>query len=842
LVWQCQLLGSIAMNTQQIINKIIDHSLFRTLCFFSLALLGSTVFTFVAWSILSVYIYIPTSEEIATALGMISAQSGWVQPEPAENYTFFLSTGVAIFLFGLAGYRSVVDLSRPGPVAKLGFVLAVLGLLTWLILMRWDSIVPPPENLSILIKVSIGHPWIFFGLGIFMSTLVLFVAKLEPFKKWRFMPLVLSLMPLLVLSRMVLISNDDGYVNTTHYEVFVFPLIQDWLNSGIHLTQKSQYGMYPIFLRPLWFFAGAPTTVAVSFVMSVLLFMSNIAMVTFMYRFSQNKTMATVFGLFGIIFSLLFYPFWPGDAYFEFFPVRLIFPALSMMFILLPLTRLHYPWVAYAVLAFGLAWNFESGLIGLIMFGVFSIALRFVPKWSAFNLLCIKHLAMSLAAITFSVFCLIYYYLYRFGAAPDFGGVLTMIKAFSAGVGAVPMPMFGVWIFHALIYGASIIVGIRWLFLSQHGHRREQAAALLALTAMGLLWLRYYQGRSMPLPLTFATFPAIFCLGILMDAIVSSLPRYQKLASRSMAIVIGGPLLASLFLWAGNDPVPQRQFDSFINEKDSARLNLVVNQVLKEYSLYKRHANDRLLVVAPYAHLVQLKLKVPNPINVAGMCQFWFESEIEDLVLALNDPTTRVVVFDRNNICPMNGVLTHPRVESLLSSKFNLVPKIEGCSFSHQENMKMFVSTRYQGTNVALGKPAVQSSEYGYLGASVAVDGNTDGRWAESTTTHTNLQSSPWWEVDLGSAVAVDSIEVWNRTDAFSDRLSAYWVFTSEKPFLPTDTLETLRARTDVFSNYQESAPCPVTTVRVNKSARFVRIQLQSKDYLSLAEVRVLSY
>jgi len=826
---------------------------FRDLGLYSLALLGTSAFAAAIWAILSATLSTPTSVEVATKLGIIGPLSGLVKPEPVENYTFLLSTGVGILLFGLAGYCSAVIASKPAPIAKLilalSLLLATLWILIWFTSMRWDSIIPP--NPSVLLSVPVAHPGIFFVLTIFTSALFWFASKIELSEKWRHMPLALCVVPLLVLSRMVLFNNDDNYVSTTHYEVFAYPLIQDWLNSGIHLTQKSQYGIYPIFLRPLWFLVGTPTTAAVTFVMSVLLFIANLAMLAFMYRFNRHKTTATVFGLFAIIFSLLFYPFWPGDAYFFFFPVRLVFPALSMVFMCLPLTRLRYPWVAYAVLAFGLAWNFESGLIGLVMFGVFSTALRFAPSWSVMTVLVLRQLAMALASVAFSALCVISYYLYRFGAVPQLGGVLTMIKAFSAGVGAEPMPMFGAWIFHVLIYGAAIFIGIRWLFNSPNTASREQAAALLALAAMGLLWLRYYQGRSLTLPLTHATMSAIFCLGIFMDAAVSALPRHQKIASKATAIVIGAPLLAALFLWAGTDPVPQRKLSEWINESANARLNLIVDRVIELFESNKRRTKDRLLVVAPYAHLVQLKLQQPHPINVAGMCQFWFESEIDNLVSVLNDPNTRAVVFDSNDFCSISGVVTHPRVEALLLAKFDLLSTDEGCSLSRQENMKMFVERRsdqdkqkkrFSSHNIAVGREASESSSFGSSQAAAAVDGIIDGRLDRGSTTHTGLQPDPWWQVDLGRSVPIQSVQIWNRTDCCSERLKDYWVFVSDKPFEKDQNLEELKKRPDIEKSFQTSIPCPNTTVSFPPAhGRYVRVQLQGAGYLSLAEVKVFA-
>ncbi len=39
------------------------------------------------------------------------------------------------------------------------------------------------------------------------------------------------------------------------------------------------------------------------------------------------------------------------------------------------------------------------------------------------------------------------------------------------------------------------------------------------------------------------------------------------------------------------------------------------------------------------------------------------------------------------------------------------------------------------------------------------------------STSHTEAADDPWWEVDLGSSVPVDSVVVWNRTDGVGDRL-----------------------------------------------------------------------
>lgn len=72
----------------------------------------------------------------------------------------------------------------------------------------------------------------------------------------------------------------------------------------------------------------------------------------------------------------------------------------------------------------------------------------------------------------------------------------------------------------------------------------------------------------------------------------------------------------------------------------------------------------------------------------------------------------------------------------------------------------------FDGTqNIAAQGTASQSST-GFGGdASRAIDGNTDGEYTANSTTHTNTEDDPWWELDLQSAVPIERIVLWNRTD-----------------------------------------------------------------------------
>jgi RHS repeat-associated protein len=87
----------------------------------------------------------------------------------------------------------------------------------------------------------------------------------------------------------------------------------------------------------------------------------------------------------------------------------------------------------------------------------------------------------------------------------------------------------------------------------------------------------------------------------------------------------------------------------------------------------------------------------------------------------------------------------------------------------------------------------------------------------------------------------VSTINIYGRTDCCSDRLSDYWVFVSDQPFLATDTPATLQNRAGTWNNHQTTYPNPSTAITVGAEGRYVRVQLSGTNYLSLAEVQVWS-
>ena len=141
---------------------------------------------------------------------------------------------------------------------------------------------------------------------------------------------------------------------------------------------------------------------------------------------------------------------------------------------------------------------------------------------------------------------------------------------------------------------------------------------------------------------------------------------------------------------------------------------------------------------------------------------------------------------------------------------------------------------------LSLGKPTNQSSFQNGATAALAVDGNTNGNsWSDNSVAITNWEAQPWIEVDLESVQDIKEINIWNRTDCCGGFLSNYYVFVSDVPFTSTNLTSTI-AQAGVTNYFEADAAGEPTTIDVNRTGRYVRVQLTGTSFLAVAELRVV--
>ena len=342
----------------------------------------------------------------------------------------------------------------------------------------------------------------------------------------------------------------------------------------------------------------------------------------------------------------------------------------------------------------------------------------------------------------------------------------------------------------------------------------------------------------------------------------------QMLAIRGTNPSEMNDLTADLVLFGGNKPTQADDIRNVVGElaKDSSITNLYMTghslggylaqiAAVEAYQKYPKFYEQVLKKVTTFnAPKVITSRTVWNANN-----GFW-DVGLESKKLALNGKIKHYVVDNDNVVGPLihndtdvvtstgNASLKHGAqgyFESRLNSfdNFNIGkrstldsqgyrdPKLEKVQFIKKtvtpENPTQPSIDPLE--NVALGKRVTQSSTAFGGDASRAVDGKTDGDFGHQSVTHTNFQSKPWWQVDLDKEETIRQINIFNRTDTAQERLSNFHVI-----LLDSFGNEIERKRISALTNTAAQLAIDY------KKARFVRIELEGHNALSLAEVQVL--
>jgi len=157
-------------------------------------------------------------------------------------------------------------------------------------------------------------------------------------------------------------------------------------------------------------------------------------------------------------------------------------------------------------------------------------------------------------------------------------------------------------------------------------------------------------------------------------------------------------------------------------------------------------------------------------------------------------------------------------------------------------------------SNLAYHKRAYQSSTYNERDAKYALNGNKGGNGVNKATA-TQMENQPWIEIDLGANMLIDKVLVWNRTDEprdrnepsdlFTSRLFPCWAMVGRDPFLKTADVVSLKdnLRSAVCrAKLTEDRRCSTWRCPANTQGRYVRLQLEKFNTLSVAEIEVFGY
>ncbi|MBU2950952.1 T9SS type A sorting domain-containing protein [Tamlana agarivorans] len=170
----------------------------------------------------------------------------------------------------------------------------------------------------------------------------------------------------------------------------------------------------------------------------------------------------------------------------------------------------------------------------------------------------------------------------------------------------------------------------------------------------------------------------------------------------------------------------------------------------------------------------------------------------------------------------------------------NLPANTEAFYFAATDSRGLMTTSKYVETingsipagnpNIAVYGTASQSTTDYSGDASLAIDQNTSGAWADGSVSHTGKATDEWWMVTLDNIYTINDIHVYNRTDAaYMNRLNNF-------------TVEVLDNNDQVvFTQTITTTPNPSVTVNaggvVGSKVRI--LQNKTNTALALAEVEV---
>ena len=457
-----------------------------------------------------------------------------------------------------------------------------------------------------------------------------------------------------------------------HFSVVFDPVAQASLGRHVLVNCDSQYGLYPDFLSPLFGVIGLSIT-KFTCVMGIL-GASSFAAIWLVLDGTVSRTALKWLGLLSLLYNcwalfvtnyLTMHPTY-FDCYFQYMPLRLCFPAglLLLYWAWLKQPRAWLYWFTAFFLSVGVLWNVDSGAVAWLawLLALCFRSYQLLPSW----LLRLKAMALhTLAATTALVMVIVAYSVAKYIASghwPDFAGLFAYQRLFyMRGFNMLPMVLPGTWMLAVRVY----LVGLaRSLAAIAAGDRSPKPAIIFLISILGCGLFSYFQGRSHPMVLLLAWWPALVLLPLLLDEVLD----YLRLQPRSVlaytsAGVLGWYMLGSAVSLAKAAP----ELGKVIGHQ-LATINDSRSPVTDDARLLEKYVgrDDNLLILSYRASLVHWAARIPS-VAEASPVQMLEIEQYRKLAAVLDTTHRTWLLIERNfDGLPLVGRNSNPGSRLLL--------------------------------------------------------------------------------------------------------------------------------------------------------------------------------
>lgn len=390
-------------------------------------------------------------------------------------------------------------------------------------------------------------------------------------------------------------SVSDNSMWSIHFDAFFYSIVQAVAGKAALTDFHSQYGLYAELLKPL--FKIIPLTVFnITTFLSILEILALLSIAKILIRFIQNHLLILI-SFIGIIFltgmnwNLL-------EFYYQYWPLRFFFPAISLIFFLRLLDNFTPKNIILLSIISSVAviWNIDSGISVLGSYLIFLTAQIIFPSKPNLRIFYFKALLLSLIISTITFLAFFSYLELKTPKPLHWDLVFIFQKVFYlSGFMKIDLPLyFGIpaWTIVAGIY----LFGFIQTFNAWLNHRHFKVDSLIFyLSIMGCGLFCYYQGRSHPINLAAVLWPALVISLILTDKLlraiklrklslawsVAALPAIFFVSYLAIQFISDIPMMTHLLKinWKLNlvtKPTPIMENIQFINSQVKDRNSVVI--------------------------------------------------------------------------------------------------------------------------------------------------------------------------------------------------------------------------------------------------------------------------
>lgn len=423
------------------------------------------------------------------------------------------------------------------------------------------------------------------------------------------------------------------------------------VNAGSQLLTDNftnTYGLYPHFIQPFFNLFGL-SVAHFTLLMSILIVFTFASILLFLYTTVQDKIIA----LLGFA-SCLYFPYLLNrlvmnfDATFAIFPIRTTPVALLLLTVSLFLVaakknkQLSQRIVYYAgtvLMAFGVIWNFEFGLVSYLSWLAFLCYYDFFTSNKKINWKKILfHFGVWIVILLLAFGCYAIIQRIQYGQSPDFSLLTSTLSVFgSMGFFMLPMPLFHPWMLLVLVHILCLVYAVSRLFKKDI---TPKSAAIFLMAILGCGLFAYYQGRSHNWPFVTSLLPGLIELTLLTDELWATFKRTNNFILTPLLYLCFACLfLSTISLGAASSDI-------------SKLANQTVKKELKpSYTQEKKYINnvnhfidscdissDRVILLCSnkYQGLFMQDKRMRSAVN-PGILDLFYKTDAERYVTALAD-------------------------------------------------------------------------------------------------------------------------------------------------------------------------------------------------------------